>query len=75
MNPDHRAWLQTLSKGDVVQIRNGNVMLEPAKLSDATPCYLRIGKLKFHRGTGWLINRQQRCRLKLLLVRNAKEFV
>jgi hypothetical protein len=70
----HSDWLRTLAKGDTVLVRNGRHMLPAERLTDATPCFLKIGKLKFRRDSGWLVKKQQRNRLRLLLVRNEKEF-
>jgi hypothetical protein len=70
-------WLATLKRGDIVRIRThtGEVM-PPAMVTNETPCYVFIGKLKFHRRNGWQVARQSSCvyRMKLRLVRDEKEF-
>ena len=75
ISPDitHRDWLQELRTGDVVLVRNGLIHYR-TQLTDATPCFLHVGRLKFRRDSGWIIISQQRFGTKLLLVRNEKEF-
>lgn len=72
-NLSHADWLRTLVKGDEVLVRNGELHYR-AQLTDATPCYLLVGKLKFRRDIGWIVKRQQRLRMRLRLVRNEREF-
>jgi hypothetical protein len=70
-------WLQTLKRDDMVRVRTHmNVTMPPAMVTDATPCYVFVGKLKFHRHNGWQVAQQyKRCyRMKLRLVRDEKEF-
>lgn len=66
-------WLKQLKAGDSVLVRNGRVHF-PGTISNATPCYLFIGKLKFHRAHGWQTKRQRAkvYRMKLRIVRNEK---
>ena len=54
-----------------VVTHTGEVM-PPAMVTNDTPCYVFVGKLKFHRSSGWQVARQgQRVyRMKLRLVRN-----
>lgn len=70
----HAAWLGLIRRGDVVLVRNGALHFR-APITDATPCFLFSGKLKFHRGDGWQTTAQQRraYRMKLRLVRTTEE--
>ena len=61
-------WLKELQKRDVVLVRNGDIHFR-AEITDATPCYLLSGKLKFRRDDGRLVSRQRAKRLNLRLVR------
>jgi hypothetical protein len=45
-------------KGDVVQIDNGDIKF-PGVVTDVTPQYLFVGKLKFRRDTGQMVKRQK----------------
>jgi len=72
----HADWLATLKRGDLVRIRThtGETM-PPAMVTNETPCYVFIGKLKFHRRHGWQVSRQGNrvYRMKLRLVRDEME--
>lgn len=70
-------WLAQLKKGDMVMVRSHSGEVMPAAtVTDATPCFLFVGKLKFWRDSGWQIKRQRQhvYRMKLRLVRNEQEF-
>lgn len=73
-NIAHTDWLKQLRGRDVVLVRNGGLHSR-AEVTDSTPCFLFIGKLKFRRDSGWQTTSQQRrvYRMKLRLVRNEKE--
>lgn len=62
-------WLSRLKTGDITLVRNGRIHFR-AQLTDATPCFLFIGKLKFHRIVGTLVKRLRVNRLNLRLVRD-----
>lgn len=68
----HAVWLGLIRRGDVVLVRNGALHFR-APITDATPCFLFSGKLKFHRGDGNLVRRQRANRLNLRLVRTTEE--
>lgn len=68
----HREWLAGLQKRDGVKIRNCRVVF-PGMVTDATPCFIFVEKLKFRRDNGWQVRRQWRYKLRLRLVRNAEE--
>ena len=70
-------WLNSLKTGDIVLVRNHVHLHFRAPITDATPCYLHVGKLKFHRLSGAQTNRQRRkvYRMRLLLVRSDTEKV
>jgi hypothetical protein len=72
----HGEWLATLKRGDMVRIRNGDLHMPPAMVTNETPCYVFVGKLKFWRRHGWQVMRQGKrvYRMKLRLVRDEKEF-
>lgn len=67
----HTEWLASIKRGDLVRIRNGDFVMQPAMVTDETPCYVFVGKLKFRRRDGWQVSRQSSCvyRMKLRLVR------
>jgi hypothetical protein len=70
-------WLATLKRGDIVRVRTHTGETMPAAMvTNETPCYVFVGKLKFHRRNGWQVSRQSSCvyRMKLRLVRDEKEF-
>lgn len=69
-NIDSSEWLQRLRTGDVVLVRNGRLHFR-APITDATPCYIFLGRLKFHRENGWQTCRQRKrvYRMCLRLVR------
>lgn len=73
----HREWLASLKRQHIVRVRThtGDTM-PPAMVTNETPCYVFIGKLKFRRSNGWQVARNAaRCyRMRLRLVRNEKEF-
>jgi hypothetical protein len=71
----HTDWLATIRRRDMVRVRNGAMVMPPAMVTDETPCFVFIGKLKFHRRTGWQVARQSErvYRMKLRLVRNEDE--
>jgi hypothetical protein len=55
----HTQWLATLRRGDTVRIRTHvGATMPPAMVTNETPCYVFVGKLKFHRRTGWQVERQ-----------------
>lgn len=69
----HTEWLATLKRGDVVRVRTHTGETMPAAMvTNDTPCYVFVGKLKFHRRHGWQVMRQgvRVYRMKLRLVRN-----
>ena len=51
-------------KGDVVQIQNGDIKF-PGLVTDVTPKYLFVGKLKFRRDTGQMVQRQRKRAYRL----------
>jgi hypothetical protein len=69
-------WLLSLKRQSIVRVatHTGNVM-EPAMVTNETPRYIFIGKLKFRRGDGWQVLRNARkCyRMRLRLVRDGTE--
>jgi hypothetical protein len=73
----HTEWLATLKRQDMVRVRThmGKVM-PPAMVTNDTPCYVFVGRLKFHRRNGWQVARQsqQVYRMRLRLVRDEREF-
>jgi hypothetical protein len=72
----HREWLATLKRGDMVRVRTHlGTTMPPAMVTDDTPCYVFVGKLKFHRRNGWQTARQSSCvyRMKLRLVRDERD--
>lgn len=73
-NLAHADWLKELRKGDVVLVQNGPIYFR-AEVTDATPCYVFTGKIKFRRDNGWQTAKQQRqvYRMKLRLVRNKED--
>lgn len=73
-NLAHADWLKELRKDDVALVRNGGLHCR-SQITDATPCFIFIGKLKFRRDTGWQTSSQQRrvYRMKLRLV-NSERF-
>lgn len=68
----HTDWLATLKTASVVLVRNGRLHFR-SMLSDATPCFLHIGKLKFHRRHGWQVTKGRAYLMELRLVRTAEE--
>ena len=68
----YHAWLATLQKRHGVKIRNGRVTF-PGMVTNATPCFVFVERLKFRRDNGWQVRRQWRYKLRLRLVRNAEE--
>lgn len=66
-------WLKQLKAGDVVLVRNGQAHF-PGTLTNTTPCFLFIGKLKFHRISGWQTKAQRKrvYRMKLRIVMDEK---
>ena len=69
-------WLRTVRKGDMVRVLNSDHLWKlPERVTDATPCYLFLGKLKFHRRHGWQVMRQAErvYRLKLRIVRSMED--
>lgn len=68
----HPDWLASLKRGDMVRVRNGEETWPPAMVTNDSPCYVFVGKLKFHRRHGWQVARQSSCvyRMKLRLVRD-----
>jgi hypothetical protein len=72
----HAEWLATLKRGDRVHVVNHTGMCMPsAMVTNETPCYVFVGKLKFHRRNGWQTARQSNCvyRMKLRLVRDERD--
>lgn len=72
----HTEWLSTLKRGDLVRVSTHTGETMPAAMvTNETPCYVFVGKLKFHRRHGWQVMRQSSCvyRMKLRLVRDDKE--
>ena len=67
-------WLALLKRPDVVLVHTGQMHFR-AEITDATPCYLFCGKLKFHRRHGWQVQRQSQrvYRMRYRLVRNVTE--
>lgn len=69
-------WLAGLLRGDtvLVQTHTGEIM-PPAMVTDETPCYVFVGRLKFHRRNGWQVQRQSQrvYRMRLRLVRNKED--
>lgn len=61
----HADWLSALRAGDVVLVRNGAIHFR-AEITAATPCYLFVKKLKFHRSSGWMVRPKGRLRLRLV---------
>lgn len=63
-------WLQQLKRGDVVLVRNGQIHF-PGTISNVTPKFLFIGKLKFHKRDGSQVKRQRarvyRMNLRLVM--------
>jgi hypothetical protein len=47
-----------VKKGDVVQIDNGDIRF-PGVVTDVTPKFLFVGKLKFRRDNGQMVKRQK----------------
>ncbi len=70
-NISYADWLKELRKRDVLLVRNGDIHFR-AELTDATPCFLLIGKLKFRRDDGRLVLRQRVNRMNLRLVRSER---
>lgn len=73
----HGDWLATLKRGDMVRVRTHmNVTMPPAMVTNDTPCYVFVGKLKFWRRHGWQVLQQSKkvYRMRLRLVRDEKEF-
>jgi hypothetical protein len=68
------AWLTALHTGDIVLVRNGRLHFR-APVTDATPCYIFVGALKFHRDSGIQTARQRSrvYRMYLRLVRTEDE--
>jgi len=58
-----------MNKGDVVQISNGKIKF-PGLVTDVTPKYLYVGKLKFRRDNWQLVKRQRANRLNLSILTN-----
>ncbi len=73
----HGEWLATLKRGDTVRVQNGHATMPAAMVTNETPCYVFVGKLKFWRRHGWQVARQGKrvYRMKLRLVRDEREFV
>lgn len=74
----HREWLAAMQTGDVTRVRtHTGDMMPPARVTNDTPRYLFIGKLKFRRGDGWQVkSNASRCyRMRLRLVRDEKELL
>lgn len=73
----HAEWLASLRRQDMVRVRTHmNVTMPPAMVTNDTPCYVFVGKLKFHRCDGWQVAQQAQkvYRMRLRLVRDEKEF-
>jgi hypothetical protein len=73
----HTEWLASLRRGDTVRVRTHMaVTMPPAMVTDATPCFVFVGKLKFHRCDGWQVAQQAKkvYRMRLRLVRDEKDF-
>lgn len=69
-------WLATLRRGDTVRVRTHTGETMPsAMVTNETPCYVFVGRLKFWRRHGWQVERQgkQVYRMRLRLVRDEKE--
>lgn len=72
----HGEWLATLRRGDTVRVRTHmNVTMPPAMVTNETPCYVFVGRLKFWRRHGWQVLQQSKkvYRMRLRLVRNDEE--
>lgn len=69
----HTQWLATLKRRDMVHVRNGAHTMPPAMVTDETPCYVFVGKLKFHRRHGWQVQRRAAYQQRLRLVRTEDE--
>lgn len=70
-------WLMQLKRQSIVRVRSHTgFVMPPAMVTNETPRYVFVGKLKFRRGDGWQVKRNAgRCyRMRLRLVRNEKEF-
>jgi hypothetical protein len=69
-------WLRSLRRQHMVRVRThtGETM-PPAMVTDDSPCYVFVGRLKFHRRNGWQTARQSSCvyRMKLRLVRDERD--
>jgi hypothetical protein len=69
-------WLRSLRRQHMVRMRTHvGVTMPPGMVTDDTPCYVWVGKLKFHRRNGWQTARQSSCvyRMKLRLVRDERD--
>lgn len=69
----YREWLLSLKRQHMVRVlTHADKLMPPAVVTDATPCYVFVGKLKFRRGDGWQVKRNAgRCyRMRLRLVRD-----
>lgn len=74
----HTEWLSTLKRGDTVRVRTHTGDIMPAAMvTNETPCYVFVGKLKFWRRHGWQVKRQgkQVYRMRLRLIRDGFELV
>jgi hypothetical protein len=69
----HTEWLSSLRRGDTVRVRNGALTMPPAMVTNDSPCYVFVGKLKFWRRHGWQVKKGAAYRQALRLVRNAEE--
>lgn len=72
----YHAWLQSLKRQHMARVltHTGHVM-PAAMVTNDTPQYVFIGKLKFRRGDGWQVARNaSKCyRMRLRLVRDEKD--
>ena len=69
-------WLLSLKRESIVRVRTHvGFTMPPAMVTNDTPCYVFVGKLKFHRRHGWQVMRQSSCvyRMRLRLVRDETE--
>jgi hypothetical protein len=69
----HTEWLTTLKRGSTVRVRNGALTMPAAMVTNDSPCYVFVGRLKFWRRHGWQVKRGSAYRMRLRLVRDEKE--
>jgi hypothetical protein len=72
----HTEWLATLRRGDTVRVRTHmDVTMPPAMVTNETPCYVFVGRLKFWRRHGWQVLQQSKkvYRMRLRLVRDERD--